>query len=362
MRSLSPKHVLTWPRLAESGGLSSSNINKGCVMHLIQFEDNNGKRRVGRVEGSAIHAICDTESTRQLALDAIAANVSLSHEVARRGTDAKFDYDLLLQEGKVLPPVDHDDPAHCIIAGTGLTHLGSAEARSKMHEKVAGSEENLTDTMRLFKWGLADGKPVPGKVGLQPEWFYKGDGTNVVRPGGSYQIPDFATDHGEEPEVVGIYVIGPNGTPYRLGYAVGNECTDHVMEKKNYLYLAHSKMRACSYGPELFVGELPRHVDGVAVIKRGGELLWQKPFITGEDNMSHTLANIEYHHFKYDQFVRPGDVHVQFFGTAVASFNDGVSVTEGDSFEISIPVLGRPLVNPVERSKADTTRRSVKAL
>lgn len=331
-------------------------------MHLIQFEDTAHGRRVGLVEGGSVHAIRDAASTRVLALQAIAAGRSLAAEVQSRGTDQDFDYGALLAEGKVLVPLDHDDPAHCIVAGTGLTHLGSADARSKMHEKVSQSDEDLTDTMRLFKWGLAAGKPLPGSVGLQPEWFYKGDGTNVVRPGGVYPVPDFATDHGEEPEVVGLYVIGPDRVPYRVGYAIGNECTDHVMEKKNYLYLAHAKLRACSYGPELLVGDLPRHLDGTASITRGDKLLWQKPFVTGEDNMSHTLANIEYHHFKYEQFVRPGDVHVQFFGTAVASFGDGVSVTEGDVFEISIPALGRPLVNAVGRSPIRTTDRLVRQL
>lgn len=331
-------------------------------MHLIQFEDSKSNRRVGRIDGDSVHAIRNTTTTRVLALDAIAAGVGLRDEVERRGTDNVLDYGALLAQGKVLPPIDHDDPAHCVIAGTGLTHLGSAEARSKMHEKVSQDEASLTDTMRLFKWGLAEGKPGPGEVGLQPEWFYKGDGSNIVRPGEAYPVPDFATDHGEEPEVVGLYVIGPNHTPYRLGYAIGNECTDHVMEKKNYLYLAHSKMRACSYGPELYVGELPRHVEGVALIKRGGNVLWQRNFVTGEDNMSHTLANIEYHHFKYDQFVRPGDVHVQFFGTSVASFGDGISVSDGDIFEIHIPVLGRPLINLLGRSTVRTAERVVRQL
>jgi hypothetical protein len=331
-------------------------------MNLVQFEDGARKRRVGLVDGAAVKAIRGVGSTRVLALQAIASGRNLVDEVRARGTDEVFDYTALLAEGRVLPPLDHDDPAHAIVAGTGLTHLGSAEARSKMHEKVSQSEESLNDTMRLFKWGLAGGKPAPGTIGLQPEWFYKGDGTNVVSPGGTYPVPDFATDHGEEPEVVGLYVIGPDGVPYRLGYSIGNECTDHVMEKKNYLYLAHSKLRACSYGPELFVGDLPRHLDGVATIRRGDRVLWQKAFVTGEDNMSHTLANVEYHHFKYEQFVRPGDVHVQFFGTAVASFLDGIAVTDGDVFEISIPALGRPLINPVGRSKVRTASRVVRQL
>jgi hypothetical protein len=31
--------------------------------------------------------------------------------------------------------------------------------------------------------------------------------------------------------------------PRRVGFALGNEFSDHTLEKKNYLYLAHSKGR-----------------------------------------------------------------------------------------------------------------------
>ncbi len=331
-------------------------------MHLIQFEDTSGNRRVGRVDGSKILAVRGASTTRLLALDAIAAGVGLADEVTRRGTDDVFDYDALLAKGRVLPPLDHEDPAHCMIAGTGLTHLASAAARSQMHEKVNQDEANLNDTMRMFKWGLEGGRPEPGKVGVQAEWFYKGDGSIVARPGENFSVPDFATDHGEEPEVVGLYVVGPDRNPYRLGYAIGNECTDHVMEKKSYLYLAHAKLRSCSFGPELRVGDLPGHVDGVARIVRNKNVIWEKKFVTGEDNMCHTLANIEYHHFKYEQFRRPGDVHVQFFGTSVASFADGILAVEGDVFEIGIPLFGRPLLNSQSRSKVRTADRVVMQL
>lgn len=331
-------------------------------MHLIQFEDLKLQRRVGMVDEGRIRAVKDATTMRLLALDAIKAGRDLAAEVTHRGFFESFDYEQLLVEGRVLPPLDHEDPAHCIVAGTGLTHIGSASARSQMHEKASMEESTMTDTMKMFKWGVEGGKPAPGTVGVQPEWFYKGDGSIVVRPGLPFSIPDFATDHGEEPEVVGLYVIGPDRRPYRLGFAIGNECTDHIMEKKNYLYLAHSKMRACSFGPELRVGPLPSHVEGKAKILRDGQTVWEKSFPTGEDNMSHTLANIEYHHFKYDQFVRPGDVHVQYFGTSVASFGDGVFAAEGDVFEISVPAMGKPLVNAVRRSTEVTVTRTVRQI
>ena len=215
-----------------------------------------------------------------------------------------------------------------------------------------GEEAAVTDSMKIFKWGLDGGKPAAGQAGVQPEWFYKGDGSIVVRPGGEFPVPPFAEDAGEEPELGGMYVIGRDGKPYRLGFALGNELSDHVMERKNYLYLAHSKLRHCSYGPELRVGELPTHLAGISRIWRDGKLLWEKEFLSGEGNMCHSFDNLEYHHFKYAQFLRPGDVHIHFFGTATLSFADGISTQLGDRFEISLDEFGAPLNNRVGRGEA----------
>ena len=108
--------------------------------------------------------------------------------------------------------------------------------------------------------GLEGGKPAAGKTGVQPEWFYKGDGALLVGPGQPLTAPSFAQDGGEEPEVAGIYIIADDGRPFRIGFALANEFSDHVMERVNYLYLAHSKLRPCSVGPELLVGALPDDV------------------------------------------------------------------------------------------------------
>lgn len=331
-------------------------------MRLIQFEPTDGARAVGVVDGNSILTLNGTTTVRQLALDAIVAGRSLTEEVKVRGTGKAHDYDALMAEGRVLPPLDHEDPAHTVIAGTGLTHTGSAAARSQMHAKIAGAEAELNDSMRIFKWGVEGGKPAAGQAGVQPEWFYKGDGSIVSRPGQPLPMPDFAEDSGEEPEVVGLYVIAPDGTPWRVGFAVGNETTDHVTEKKNYLYLAHAKLRFCAYGPELFVGDLPPNLVGQVRILRDGATLWEKSFPTGEDNMCHSLANLEYHHFKYDQFLRPGDVHVQFMGTSVASFGDGIKTQVGDVFEISIPEFGRPLSNAISLVPSRNGLKPIKSL
>lgn len=319
-------------------------------MRLVQFELRNGERRVGVVDGTQLREVRTARSVRELALAAIEAGVGLAQQVDSLGLGDSYDYATLLAELKILPPLDHPDPAHMLISGTGLTHLGSASARDKMHQ--AGDDTVLTDTMRIFKWGLEGGKPAAGQAGVQPEWFYKGDGSIVVRPGAAFPVPPFADDAGEEPELGGLYVIGPDSKPYRVGFAVGNEFSDHVMERKNYLYLAHSKLRSCSYGPELRVGELPQHLAGTSRILRNGEEIWRNEFLSGEANMCHSLENLEYHHFKYRQFLKPGDVHIHFFGTATLSFADGIRTQAGDVFEISQAEFGAPLVNRVGSSDA----------
>jgi hypothetical protein len=230
-----------------------------------------------------------------------------------------------------------------------------------MHAKLAGAEA-LTDSMKMFRMGLEGGRPASGHVGVQPEWFYKGNGTTAVAPEGALTMPGFAEDGGEEPELAGIYVISPKGVPCRLGWALANEFSDHVTERVNYLWLAHSKLRAASFGPEILVGDLPADVRGTSRIRRGGAVIWEKPFLSGEANMSHTMANLEHHHFKYDLFRHPGDVHVHMFGTATLSFADGIATRPGDVFEIEAAPFGLPLRNSLAKAPADAGAVAVTAL
>lgn len=320
-------------------------------MRLIQCE-HQGRLRVAVVENPEQVRLLDAEhGTYGLAQHAIRDGKKLSAAVEAALTDTRLDYAELIAERRLRTPLSHPDPAHCLISGTGLTHLGSADTRSAMHAQIANqsqaAEETLTDSMRMFKMGVEGGKPAAGEIGAQPEWFYKGDGGIVVEPEAALSVPAFAKDAGEEPELAGLYVIGDSGQPWRVGYAIGNEFSDHVTERHNYLWLAHSKLRACSFGPELLIGELPEHLEGTSRIVRDNKTLWEKPFLTGEANMAHTLANLEYHHFKYPGFRRPGDVHVHFFGTATLSFAEDIRTQEGDRFEIELPALGRPLRNPL---------------
>jgi hypothetical protein len=315
------------------------------IRSLIQFDD--GARGVAALGDDGAHRVSGATTTLALANEAMAAGVSLAQFAGERLGEA-----IDLDSVTLLCPIDHSDPAHLLVSGTGLTHLGSAEGRDQMHRKAIENPAP-TDSMKMFLMGVEGGKPESGSIGVQPEWFYKGDGAILAAPDAPLAMPDFALDGGEEPEIAGIYLIAPDGAPVRIGFALGNEFSDHVTERGNYLWLAHSKLRAAALGPELLLGELPHDVRGTSRILRGGAVIWEKPFVSGEANMSHSIANLEHHHFKYAGFRRPGDLHVHFFGTATLSFSDGVTTEPGDVFEVEAPPFTLPVRNPLARAPAD---------
>ena len=299
-----------------------------------------------REDSGTGRAVKGATSVYALAMEAADSARTLRAVVESMGLGEEIDLPAAYADGRILSPITHPDAAHMHLTGTGLTHLGSAATRDSMHKKTTdAAEETLTDSMKMFRMGLENGKPNAGEKGVQPEWFYKGNGTQAVAPGSALTSPSFALDGGEEPEMAGIYVISSDGSPFRIGFAVSNEFSDHVTERINYLYLAHSKLRQASFGPEIRVGEAPEDIRGYSRIVRDGQILWKKPFLSGEVNMSHTFANLEYHHFKYGLFRSPGDVHIHMFGTATLSFGDGIRTQEGDVFEIAADGFGLPLRN-----------------
>lgn len=330
-------------------------------MRLLQRTGPAGGIEVLAWDESGCRVVPGAASVLDLAVRAIAAGRGLAEIVAQCGAGVAVDPAAELAAGRLLAPIGHEDASRILLTGTGLTHLGSAEGRDKMH-KAAAAGDQLTDSMRIFLEGLEGGKPVGEAIGQQPEWFFKGTGTHLCGPGDPLERPAYAKDGGEEPEIAGIYLIGPDGTPFRLGYCLANEYSDHVTERHNYLWLAHSKLRQASLGPELLLGELPADVRGTSRIRRSGAVLWEKPFLTGEANMSHSLANLEHHHFKYPAFRRPGDIHVHFFGTATASFADGIETRDGDVFEIEAAPFALPLANPLRAAAETETPVRVRAL
>ena len=328
-------------------------------MLLSQFRRDDGGVQVVVREGAEAFELATSASLYEVAMDCIARGESLKQRIGAIGLNGAADVERLYDEGRLLPPLMHPDPAHLHLTGTGLTHLGSAATRATMHAGAKAQDE--TDSMKMFRMGIEGGKPANGAAGVQPEWFYKGQGSALAAPGAPLTSPGFAEDGGEEPEIAGLYVIGPDGTPFRLGFALANEFSDHVMERRNYLYLAHSKLRPAAVGPELLVGDLPASVEGVSRIRRGNEIIFEKPFLSGEANMSHSIANLEHHHFKYAVFRQPGDVHVHMFGTATLSYADGVRTRDGDVFEIEAGPFGLPLRNPLAQA-AEAPMARVQAL
>ena len=316
-------------------------------MRLIQLRRAT-VRHVALVEEPKLRLLLDSTSIYALATAAISSGETLSEVVRKRLSDEVLAYDPIYagtSEWHILPAIDHpEEPSRTLVSGTGLTHLGSARGRQMMHSTAA---EELTDSMRMFRWGMEGGRPAPRCVGTPPEWFYKGTGMILRGHNEPLETPAYADDGGEEAEIAGVYVIGGEGRPYRLGFATGNEFSDHRFEKKNYLNLAGSKLRTCSLGPELVLDADFQSVAVKASIERGGRELWSKTFRTGEAEMCHSLQNIEHHHFKFEGHRRPGDVHIHYFGTDALSFSDGIQLEEGNVMQVACDGFGRPLRNPV---------------
>jgi hypothetical protein len=305
-------------------------------------------RHVARVEEPSLRLLEGVDSVLGLAESAIAAGTSLPALVEKRSSTRTLDYDPIYAGSspwRLLVPIDHPEPARCLVSGTGLTHFGSAASRDKMHSETI--TENLTDSMRMFRWGLEGGRPGPNSLGTPPEWFYKGNGIVLRAHGEELLVPGYAEDGGEEAEIAGVYVIDGSGRPHRIGMATGNEFSDHKFEKRNYLNLAGSKLRTCALGPELAVDPDFGLVPGRVSIERAGRTIWEREIATGDREMCHSVANIEHHHFKFEAHRRPGDVHVHYYGAHSLSFADAVVLVEGDVMAIQYAGFGRALRNSI---------------
>ena len=338
------------------------------MLHIVQLHHPNVGRRLAIV----------SEPLLQLTRYASVVDAAWAAIECNRGIEEAVQASLSPSEGspvydnvydlrspwRLLPPLDHPiQPCRCLVSGTGLTHKGSADSRQSMH--VAGhapANEPMTDSMKMYILGIEGGRPAPGQIGAAPEWFYKGNATILRAHGEALDVPNFADDGGDEAEIARAYIIGPGRTPYRIGLVQGNEFSDHATESKNYAYLAPSKLRTCGLGPELIVGAEFDHVPGRIRIERGGAVIWESSIVSGERAMSHSLANLEHHHFKYEQHRRPGDVHLHFFGADHFSFRDRIRLADGDVMVISFDGFGRSLRNPVRIDHSRPTAVAVTVL
>jgi hypothetical protein len=336
------------------------------AIRLAQLQNRRGTRHVVRVTEPNLLLLEEYMSTLDLAEAAIGSARRIGELLAGARISETLDYDRVYRgesDWKLLPCFDHpSDPSRCLVTGTGLTHRASAENRQSMHGGVSSANEAVTDSMRMYRIGLEGGRPERACVGAQPEWFYKGTGSILRAHNDPLHVPCFAHDGGEEAEIAGVYVISPDGTPYRVGLTQGNEFSDHVLEAKNYLYLAQSKLRDCSIGPELVIDPDFDEVRGGASVERDGKIIWQADQASGEKGMCHTLANLEHHHFKVDSHRIPGDAHVHFFGADAFSFRDRLELNDGDVMTVAFEGFGRPLRNPIRIDRSGEKCVEVKRL
>jgi hypothetical protein len=337
-------------------------------MRVVQFRSAQAARHLGVISDDGVR-VYDVTSIQPgwttvlaAAREALQRSTRLStllRESIKSTPPRTLDYAVLLAGNdpagyRLCPPIDHPDPARLWITGTGLTHLGSMQSRDQMHAQLSAEDEaHKSDSKKMFELGLHGGRPDAGHRGVAPEWFFKGNGTLLRGPGDLLNVPAFALDGGEEPEVAGCYLIDDAGQPRRIGFALGNEWSDHATEKINYLYLAPSKLRPCAIGPELVLDWDFQHLELRCTVSRDGKQLYDSgPLFTGEQHMTHTLGNCEDHHFKYPHHRLPGDVHVHFFGTSQLSYGKRTWQYEtGDVVEISAPGFSAPLVNQVTRDR-----------
>ena len=151
-------------------------------MLISQIIDGDTIKVVARSGGKA-RFVNKARSVYALAQEAARAGIGLAALVERYGYGDSVDLDAAYRKGKLHAPINHPDPAHLHLTGTGLTHLGSAATRDAMHKNLAEKDkETLTDSMKIFRMGLEGGKPKPGELGVQPEWFYKGNGATATAP------------------------------------------------------------------------------------------------------------------------------------------------------------------------------------
>jgi len=339
-------------------------------LRLVQLTHPRHHRKVALVKEPLLVLLQDTSSVYHLALEAIRRGKKIQDLVNTLLTQEQLDYHAVYEgnsEWRLLPSFDHpQNPFACTVSGTGLTHKNSALHRQMMHQPAApanptnpansaapapapaGSAPPLTDSMQMYQWGVEGGSPAQGSIGAQPEWFYKGNGYLLKAHGDPLIIPPYGNDGGEEPEIAGVYLVDETGRPWRIGFTTANEFSDHVMEKKNYLYLAPSKLRPCSIGPELVIDGSFADLTGTVRIWRKDAILWSARIHTGESNMAHNLANLEYHHFKYDIHRIPFQAHVHFFGADAFSFGSQIRLEQDDVMEIDWLGMGRPLRNSLQ--------------
>jgi hypothetical protein len=125
-------------------------------------------RRVGLVDEPHVRLLDGCSSFYELAQTAIDVPKKLSEVAQQRRQGDKLDCEPIYtgrSEWQMLPAIDLPQVSACgLIFGTGLTHIGSAPGRQSMHATVT---EDLTDRMKMFRWGVEGGRPQMNPVRVE---------------------------------------------------------------------------------------------------------------------------------------------------------------------------------------------------
>jgi hypothetical protein len=296
------------------------------LTRLVQIIHPEYGRRVALVNGDELHLLSSYRSAYAFAKAAIDTGQKLREILSTDLSGIVLDYREVhaLQSGwRFLPSFDHPtDPACCLVSGCANAHDSNAS-------------------------GLA-----------APPWFVKGNGIHLRSHGEPLTIPAFASGGAEEAELAGVYLIGPDGAPRRVGLTPGNEFADPAMAAKDARLLSRAKLRSCAIGPELALDAEFLDVAGSVAVERGGAAIWSREIRTGEKHTAFRLEQIEQHHFEFEAHGVPGDAHIHFLGGSVSSFGDGIVLEDGDEVVIQWEGFGRPLRNSIQRER-EVTRVSV---
>ena len=112
-----------------------------------------------------------------------------------------------------------------------------------MHDAAAAGQ--LTDSMRCTSPASKAADPAAGRVGVQPEWFYKGTGADPAGPRRAARATRVRRRRRRGAGGRRRYVIDDAGRPCALASPPATSSPTTSWKRKNYLYLADSKLREC---------------------------------------------------------------------------------------------------------------------
>jgi hypothetical protein len=286
---------------------------------LVQLDHPGFGRRVALVDGADLHLLGTYRSIYQFAQVTLETGHRLRDILSTDLTGIALDYGpvwSLETEWRFLPSFDHPhETGRCLVSGAGLTHAATGSDRG-------------------------------------PALFYKGSGLVLCAHGDPLAVPEFAAGGAEEAEVAAVYVVDRAGVPRRVGLTPGNEFCDPAQAEAHPAAHAHSKLRPCSIGPELWLDAAFEEISGAVSVRRGSEPLWSAELLTGNRHTRYPLEEIEASLFRHAGHRRPGDVHIHFLGSPATSYACGVRLQPGDEMMVAWEGFGRPLVNRFQRAAA----------